>query len=277
MNQAGGETYTHPGMQPPTMAVLLGGLEKMKLENPKFNPAATVFDPQNPHALPPGFIWAYRVPATMDQTLIFGTRVHGVDCASAEDLTRAEMEGRAQIGKMLGGLRHAWPGNPVTLSALPSRIGIRETRHAKCLHQLTESEVLLRDRFDDAIANGTYQVDVHAQGGGGLTFRYLDGREVPIDGQHRHHEGRWRPVQTEDPTFYQIPCRSMVPVAFDNVLVAGRCFGAVRVQVNCNQMGEAAGVAAALALKGGCRLPEVAAKALRTELEAGGAAAVVWG
>ena len=30
--------------------------------------------------------------------------------------------------------------------------------------------------FDDAIANGSYRVDVHAPEGGGFLFKYLEGR-----------------------------------------------------------------------------------------------------
>lgn len=278
--RAGGETYTHPGMQPPTLAALIGGLEGLKKEK-NLNLAKLVHDPANPHGLPPGFLWSYLVPGTADQTLVFGTRVHGVDCASADDLTRAEMEGRAQVGQILAGIKHAFPNRGVTLSALPSRIGIRETRHAKCLHTLTEPELLHGVRFDDAIANGTYRVDIHHQGGDGLTFRYLDGTEVVISGSGDHTKGRWRPEQKENPGFYQIPYRSLVPVGFDNLLVAGRCldadkgaFGAVRVQVNCNQTGEAAGVAASLAVKKGLGFPKIEARDLREELGNGGAVVV---
>lgn len=281
VHRAGGETFTHPGMQPPTMAALLGGLEALHRQAPQFNLGADVFNPRSPHALPPGFLWSYLVPGATDQTLVFGTRVHGIDCSSAEDLTRAEMEGRAQVEKIMDGIRHAYPQSGVTLSALPSRIGVRETRHARCLHTLTEQEVLHGVRFEDAIANGTYRVDVHHQGSGGLTFRYLDGREHVISGDQQHTHGRWRPEQAEDPTFYQVPYRSLVPVGFENLLVAGRCldadkgaFGAVRVQVNCNQMGEAAGAAAALARKTGAGFPAVDSGALRQSLEEGGAAVV---
>ena len=57
---------------------------------------------------------------------------------------------------------------------------------------------------------------------------------------------------------YQVPYRSLIPRELDNVLVAGRCAGAdhdsagaIRVMVNCMQLGQAAGAAAALAGTGG--------------------------
>ena len=94
----------------------------------------------------------------------------------------------------------------------------------------------------------------------GLTFRYLDGREEYIRYAHPREERRWRPPVpvgklTEDPNFYQIPYRRMVPGKYENLLAAGRiidadkgAFGAIRVMVNTNRTGEAAGTAAWLAL-----------------------------
>jgi hypothetical protein len=68
-----------------------------------------------------------------------------------------------------------------------------------------------------------------------------------------------------------------VPKRACNVLVAGRligadrgAYGAVRVMVNCNQTGEAAGVACALALDGNLGVGEVEARRLRAKLEQGG-------
>ena len=69
---------------------------------------------------------------------------------------------------------------------------------------------------------------------------------------------RWRAEGTPSPACYSIPYRAIVPVGSENVLCAGRmldcsrdAYGALRVMVNCNQMGEAAGLAAAKAVKSG--------------------------
>ena len=58
-------------------------------------------------------------------------------------------------------------------------------------HCLSEDEVLHGVRFDDAIANGSYRVDVHAPEGGGFLFKYLDGRTVFAHASG-NKEGRWR-------------------------------------------------------------------------------------
>jgi hypothetical protein len=65
-------------------------------------------------------------------------------------------------------------------------------------------------------------------------------------------------------TFYQVPYRSLVPQDATNVLVARRlidadegAYGALRVMVNCQHTGQAAGVACALALRDGIPVPHV--------------------
>ena len=138
--------------------------------------------------------------------------------------------------------------------------------------------MLTGKRFDDAVANGSYRVDVHHPDKPGLTFRYQDGTEVYVSPTGGGKRTRWRPKTKENPTFYQVPYRSLVPKAAKNVLVAGRCldadrgaFGAVRVMVNCNQTGKAAGAAAHVALDGGISVADVDAAKLREVLKKQGA------
>jgi len=138
-------------------------------------------------------------------------------------------------------------------------------------------EVLEGTRFQDAIANGSYRVDVHHGDKEGLTFRYLDGWEVYSVPGKTEERRRWRPERDQNPTFYQVPYRSIVPTGSTNVLCAGRmldadrgAFGGVRVMVNCNQMGEAAGTASYLALEAGCGVASVDMDRLRRTLAAGG-------
>lgn len=206
--------------------------------------------------LPEGFAWGAPVPGS-DAYMLAGTRVLEADCSEAEGFTRAEIEGRRQVRAILDIVNQNVAGAKLGLLALPARIGIRQTRHARCLHQLTGDEVLHGRRFDDAIANGSYRVDIHHAEKPGLTFRYLDGRELYVRPGHPVVSGRWRAETGVSPTYYQIPYRSLVPQSpYGNLLAAGRfidadqqAHGAIRVMVNMNQTGEAAGVAAWLALK----------------------------
>jgi len=280
-HRMGLSTYTPARLQPPTVCALLQGLSALRSGHTGFDLRRVVFDPAYPEALRPGFLWTANLPKS-DLTMVAGTRVHGADCSDADQLTRAELEGRRQVGAMLEILhRHVPGGDQVTLQGLPARIGIRESRHVHCLHQLTEAEVLAGERFPDAVANGSYRVDVHAAEGDGLVFRYLDGHEETVLADGTHRPGRWRVETTSNPTFYQIPYRSLVPTGSRNVLVAGRCldadegaYGAARVMINTAQMGEATGVAAWLSLDSGCEVGEVNVVDLRDRLARQGAVVI---
>ena len=249
VERMGLETYRDDVLQPPTVCVNLFGLDEVRKRSGGLNLSRVVFDRKYPEALKGGFLWTARVPGVPGATMVAGTRVHGADCSDADERTAAEIEGRRQVRAMCDLLRkHFKGGEHVAPINLPACIGIRETRHARCLHTLTEKEVLTGKRFDDAVANGSYRVDVHHPDKPGLTFRYQDGTEVYVSPTGGGKRTRWRPKTKENPTFYQVPYRSLVPKAAKNVLVAGRCldadrgaFGAVRVMVNCNQTGQAAG------------------------------------
>ena len=240
-------------------------------KHPGFNIHQVIFDKKYDQALKKGFAWSAPVPADCgcpdetdspradDLRMLAGTRVFGADCSDADQLTRAELEGRRQVAAICDLLREHFLKPPaMPLVALPARIGVRETRHARCLHQLAVDEILSGKRFPDAIGNGTYPVDVHSTHGAGVRFRHL-----------------------KDAPFYQIPFGSLVPRGASNVLIAGRsidadeqAFGAVRVMVNCNQMGEAAGVGAWLALDSGSRADALDIDKLRATLKKQGAAVI---
>ncbi|MHB9023328.1 MAG: FAD-dependent oxidoreductase [Armatimonadota bacterium] len=263
--RAGLPSYTLEDIQPPTTCVHLYGLDEVEAQNPGFDLGKTVYDPRYPNALKTGVLWWAQVPGVPGVRMIAGTRVHHADCSDADTLTAAEMEGRRQVRAMIDIVRENFPGGdkvmPVTL---PSYIGIRETRHISCEYQLTEEDVLEGSQFPDAVANGTYRVDIHHSAKAGVTMRYLDGRECLFLPDQPIIWSRWREPREQDPTFYQIPYRCLVPKGSRNVLVAGRlidadrgAFSAIRVMVNCNQTGEAAGMTCALACEKGCDVSEI--------------------
>ncbi|MBM4038488.1 MAG: FAD-dependent oxidoreductase [Planctomycetes bacterium] len=248
--------YKRDDVQPPTTCVILRGLRAIGNQHKGFNVHSAIFDPKYPQALKKGFAWGSAVPGGNDEYMLAGTRMFGANCADADELTQAELEGRRQVRAICDILRENFmggKGNP--LLTLPAKIGIRETRHARCLHTLTQDELLSGQRFPDAIGYGTYPVDIHSARGAGVTFRRL-----------------------EKAPYYQIPYSSLVPKGATNLLVAGRCldadegaFGAVRVMVNCNQTGQAAGVAAWLALDSARPVAEIDAAKLREALAKQGA------
>ena len=263
------ESYQHDLLQPPTTCAHFEGWDTNEFY-------ALLKDHRTEFNIPEGFVWGANLPSTKTYMLA-GTRVYNVNCAIADDLTKAEMEGRRQIRAMMDMMRKYGPPNKLGLTGLPSQIGIRETRHIKCLYQVSDNDALYGKRFDDAIANGSYRLDMHHQDKPGLTFKYLDGTEVYSRPGYPAEKKRWREQTPVNPTFYQVPLRSLIPPGFNNLMLAGRMFDAgsvafsgIRVMVNMNQLGEAAGVTSYLALNQKKSIPDINPTDVRNELKKGG-------
>jgi len=273
----GGETYFANHLQPATACARLAGWNTLGDAAGRLGELIREHGPA--HGLPPTFAWGNFVPGS-DVYMLAATRIHGINPADADQLTHGEIEGRRQVRAIMDILRAAAPDARLSLEALPSRLGLRESRHIRSPYQLTGDDVLAGRAFDDAIALGSYRVDVHHQDKPGITLRYLDGTEEYHRPGFPCERGRWRPETPTNPTFYQVPYRTLLPIGGpDNVIVAGRMLdvdpiahAAVRVMVNMNQTGEAAGVAAVLALDTPGGFPAVSTTALRSALSRGGSA-----
>lgn len=199
--------------------------------------------------------WWTLKPGTSDVRLCAFTHVFNTDASDAQQLTAAEIEGRRQVRACMDIVRkYGGQINKPVLLNVSSYIGIRETRSFTADYTLTEEDVLSCRRFPDAIANGSYHVDVHD----------------PATGEFKFKEPRGE--------FYQIPLSTMVNRNVDNVIMAGRmisadrsAFGAIRVMVNLNQVGEAAGVTAALAALSREAVSGIDPKSVREQLSKLGA------
>lgn len=264
------ETYSNSLLQPPTTCAYYEGWDSEIF--------TSIFKEHHKEfGIPEGFVWGDTLPPTKIN-MTAGTRVFNVNCANADDLTKAEIEGRRQVRAIMDMMRKYSPDKKLKLVGLPSQIGIRETRHVRCLYQVKDEDALHGKRFEDAIANGSYRLDVHHQDKPGLTFYYLDGTEIYSRSDFQPSlKKRWREKTKVNPTFYQIPLRSIIPKRFDNLIIAGRmldasliAFSGIRVMVNMNQLGEAAGVACYLALNQSKAIKEVNPYDVRSELAKGG-------
>lgn len=264
-----------PHFQPSTACAKLSGWYE-SLHDFDLNQALLEY--KDEFGIPEGFGWGALVPGTDDVYMYAGTRVYHANSADGEALTYSEMEGRRQVRAIMDLVRKYGSGRHPTLVSLPSYIGTRETRHIVCRYTLTGEDMLFGRRFDDAIANGSYRMDIHHQDKPGLTFKYLNGEKVYIRPGYPNEIGRWREMTDTNPTFYQIPYSSLLPQGpYSNVIVAGRmmdadeeAFGGVRVMVNMNQLGETAGVAAYLGLNQSKGFAEIHPGELRRALAAGG-------
>ncbi|MFE1242920.1 FAD-dependent oxidoreductase [Fictibacillus sp. NPDC058756] len=177
-----------------------------------------------------------------DEVLVNTTRVILKSGINGNDITDAEIESLSQAHAIMNLLKQEVPGfQDAYISTTAPQIGIRETRRIVGDYVLTREDVMYARKFPDAITHCMYPIDIHNPKGEGGELTNIPKGE-----------------------YYDIPYRSLLPVDFDNVLVAGRCLSAThsahssaRIQATCAGMGEAAGAAAALAKKYGVTTREV--------------------
>lgn len=185
------------------------------------------------------------------------TRVVMLDPTNPFDVSKAEVSARKQIHELIVFLKeNSGAFNESVLISVAVNIGVRESRKLKGVHVLTGDELINCTRFEDSIALGNYDIDIHSPTGTGTSHRYFS------DGE-----------------FYTIPYRSLLPKEYDNLLVAGRCISAtheaqasVRIMPICCCLGEAAGTAVAIAHNTAENVHTVDIKALQKKLLDNGAA-----
>lgn len=271
LRRAGFPAWKNATLQPAAYQVLVAGLREISdglWARVRHRAAEFSYPLEN------GTPWFFDYPAAADLRNVFGARLNGVDASDADQATAAILEGRRSQRALIDLIR-AETGTSPGVVALAHALGVRETWHAESLYRLTAGDLLDGRPFPDAIACGTYPVDVHSPEG--TLLRHLDGREQFVRRDGSTEERRWREQNPDGPAHYEIPFRSLVPPTVDNLLVAGRlldadreAFGGVRVMVNMNQTGEAAGVAAWLALKNDQAAANIPPDALRRLLIEGG-------
>jgi hypothetical protein len=171
-----------------------------------------------------------------DEVTVNMTRVVDVDPLDPADLTRAEVEARAQVMQLLAFFRKDVPGfASARIAATATQIGVRESRRIVGEYTLTAEDVLGSRAFDDAVARSAYPIDIHNPAGSGTTT-------------HRLPPG----------ASYEIPYRCLIPRNAENLLVAGRCIStthealaSTRLTPTVMTLGQAAGTAAALSVRRG--------------------------
>lgn len=141
------------------------------------------------------------------------------------------------------------------LNFLPYILGKRESRRLLGDWILSETDVTGHRPFEDAVASGSWSVDLHYDGvKEGVGF---------ITTCHQPSYGR-----------YYIPYRSIYSRNVENLFMAGRCFscthvglGSPRVVCTLSQLGVAAGEAAAMCKERGCTPRAIYANGLFRELQ----------
>lgn len=179
-------------------------------------------------------------------TTRWGPHVGEVDGTEVDDLTKAELDARRAVARHVAKLREEFPD--ATLVDTATMIGVRETRRICGLYTITEDDVLSGRPHPDSIAVSSNPVPGYYG-----KRRFLD------------HLG------------FEIPFLSLVPADLDNVLLAGRCisacqpaFQSARSMAPNMAISQAAGTAAAMCVRAGCRPADLDVGALQERLEADG-------
>lgn len=208
---------------------------------------------------PAGHVLLYRstLPGVVTCNM---TNCIGIDGTDADDLAKATFLCREQMEPIIKFLRAYAPGyeNCYLLSSA-SLIGVRETRHFAGVETITEQDIQEARIFEDwVVTKAHFNFDVHNMTGNGLdatgsqeTFKQVKG--------------------------YTIPYGCLVPKTIDGLLLAGRNISGThmahanyRVMPICANMGQAAGIAAALAAKDGILPRDVNVKRIQEILRQNG-------
>jgi hypothetical protein len=182
------------------------------------------------------------------QMYVNATRVLGVNVFSPKEFTDAILECYRQIEGVCRFLKERVPGfEHARLGQVSPILGVRETRHILGEYTLTGPDSRGETHFDDSIAADNSALDIHDPKGGDVDF------------------------QSMPP--YEIPYRCLLPRGVEQLLVAGRCISAdheaharSRNMPACMATGQAAGVAAAIAVEEGVTVRRVPIAKVQTAL-----------
>ncbi len=188
-----------------------------------------------------------------NEVVINATRMIDIDATDPQSLSQAEIEGHRQVQVLLTFFKKYCPGfKDAFLAHTASGTYARESRRIVGRKTITKADIDELLIPEDSIALAGYNVDIH-QAGIGLHL-------LPS----AHAIG--------------IPYGCLVSENIDGLLTSGRCisvepypFGLTRAMATCMAIGEAAGTAAAWAIKNNVPLAAVDVRELRNILENNGA------
>jgi len=193
---------------------------------------------------------AYRTP-TEGRYKVNHYHVYGVDAANSKSMTEAHAQARVQVGEAFSVLRDGTAGfENVELAGVASVLGVRESRHIEGEYKISVADVSGGTKFEDRIAVYAFGMDVH-------------NRTASESGNFK----------IEIANKYYIPYRSLVPKNCENLLVAGKTLscesqavGGMRCMPAAMAMGQAAGIAAAMAILERKSIRDIDVCALQSEL-----------
>jgi hypothetical protein len=189
--------------------------------------------------------------------------VYNSDATDARKLSEAWVYARKRMYEILHFVQKEVPGceDAFVIYSSPM-MGIRDSRTIVGDHVLTEEDFIACRKFPDAIGRSGRAMNVH-----------------PPSGLPKEYTKQWEPpFWTEIPEPFEIPYRALLPKGLENLLVAGRCIsakglmqGSIRGEPQCMVTGQAAGTAAAIAVRDGVTARKVDVKKLQGLLKEQGA------
>ena len=207
-------------------------------------PQFEAFIRENPNLNRPKLVCIYE----NDAMYVNVNGLGGIDATEVDDLTKAEIELRKQIDKIVKFFKENVPGfERCHLSWTADQACIRKSRVVECEYDLSHDEIIDGARFDDEV----------------VLFGY--------------HDSNPR-VMIKNGGFYGVPYRALLPKGVENLLVAGRIIttdkvahNSTRNTVACMGEGQAVGTAAALCVRLGESLRTIDVKLVREQLLKDGA------
>lgn len=170
----------------------------------------------------------------------------GLDSTDERSLTEHLLQARARLPEFESFYRRYVPGyQNLELAGTGALMGVRESRRILGDYVLNEEDFKTRAVFADEIGRYCYPVDIHPS------------KPDPV--QYARFEKEFlETLRYKKGESYGVPYRILTPRNLDNVLVAGRCVssdraiqGSIRVMPGCYITGQAAGMAAAIAIERG--------------------------
>ncbi len=160
------------------------------------------------------------------------------------NISKALIKGRRMVAAFQKALAAEMPAAFANahLVATGSVMGIRESRRIVGDYTLTLDDYMSRRSFEDEICRNNYFIDIHAKA------------KEAFNSVAANKEWESKTLRYGKGESHGVPYRIMLPQGLKNVLVAGRSVStdqyaqsSVRVMPCCLAMGEAAGLAAAIA------------------------------
>lgn len=265
----GGLEFTmgdHGKIQNPTMIFRLGGVDVKRFQeawgqdtiSPDWvTERMKEANQKEGYQMPRLKVWVYPTNRPgelfMNVTLIHGRDGRALNVCDPDDHTEAEQVARKQVHEYARFFREQIPGCENSfVNDLSCEVGVRQTRSIVGLERLSNEDVAEARKRPDGIVRCPWPIELH-NGEKPYMFWLLN-------------------------DYYEIPYGALVPEAGEGILVAGRnlcaehqALASCRVTAQCFGYGQAAGIAADMAIREGKRLRDIRGEQVRKALNEEGA------